>query len=416
MTQWSPVWRVSIDGYTVTDVTLSNLVITSGRTDIFNQAQAGYCSVTLINLDNSLYNFGINTQLTIEVQNSTGTHIPIFGGWITDYSTSVNSAGSLGATTSISIIALGALSKLQKIITLGVLTADFEGNQIYDLLDGFLYGSWTNVSASQTWASYDPTITWANAENQGIGEIDMPGAYEMISRSASNTNLYDLVAQIATSAFGYIYEDANGNIGYADTTHRQDYLAANGYVELDANNAQWQGISVASKIGDVRNKLILAYGNSGSSSLTTENLTSQATYGVYAQTATSNIKKTADATSLSQRYIDLRSIPYEKFQSITYQLSNPEIDDSDRDNLIGIFMGMPVQVSNLPINIAAGQFQGYVEGWTFRAGYNNLSVTFNASPTAFNQVAVNWDQVSGSEHWNTLSGTLTWQNAIGAVA
>ena len=110
-------------------------------------------------------------------------------------------------------------------------------------------------------------------------------------------------------------------------------------------------------------------------------------------------------------------MPYTRFQSISFDLGNPELDDADRDALLNIFMGLPVEIDGLPTNIATtGVFQGYVEGWSFRASYNGLNLTFNASPVAFSQVAVKWEQVSGSEYWNTLSSTLTWLDAIGAVA
>ena len=116
------------------------------------------------------------------------------------------------------------------------------------------------------------------------------------------------------------------------------------------------------------------------------------------------------------RYIELRANPYPKFESISFVLGNPEIDDADRDALINIFLGQPVWIQNLPGNINSGSFQGYIEGWTFRASLNNLSVTFNASPINFSQVAVKWEQVNAAETWNTLSPTLTWINAIGVVA
>jgi hypothetical protein len=417
MTIWTPDWKVLIDGEEITDATLANLSITSGRTDIFNQPAAGYCSVNLINLSNAIYGWGINTQIAIEVKDSTGSFVPIFGGWISDINIGVQNAGAAAVVTNAAITATGALSKLQKIITPGVLAKDYEGNQIYSLLEDYLYGTWNDVPAATTWATYNPTTTWANAQNQGIGEIDMPGDYELIARSTDDINLYDLISQLATSAFGYIYEDAQGNIGYADTTHRQDYLAANGYTTLTAGAAAFAGISTTQRIGDIRNKLILNYGTNYNSQVTKENTTSQTDYGLYSTQESWNLHNTADANSLGQRYVDLRSIPYQRFQSITFDLGNPEIDDSDRDALIGIFMGLPVQISGLPQNIATnGVFEGYVEGWSFRASYNGLQITFNASPIAFNQVAINWTQVSALEYWNTLSTTLTWEQAIGAVS
>jgi hypothetical protein len=238
----------------------------------------------------------------------------------------------------------------------------------------------------------------------------------MISRSSSNTDLYSLCTAIANSAFGVIYEDANGNIGYADQTHRQDYLAANGYTTLDANHANGIGLSATTRAGDLRNSFTINYDNNANQTYTAIDLVSQANYGVYAENYTSRIKNTVDAEALADRYIELRANPYPKFQSITFVLGNPEIDNSDRDALINIFLGQPVWIQNLPPNINSGSFQGYIEGWTFRASLNNLTVTFNASPVNFSQVAVKWEQVNAAETWNTLNTSLTWLNAIGVVA
>jgi hypothetical protein len=416
MTAWTPTYKVLVDSQEVTDVTIANLTITSGRTDIYAQPVAGYCQLSLINFNNSSYNFTVGTSLTVEVTNSVGTYVPIFGGYVSDFTIAVNRAGDIGFTTAATITALGALSKLPKIIDTGVLSVDQDGDQIYTLLSGYLLGQWNEVPAAQTWATYNPTETWANALNLGLGEIDRPGDYEMIARSSSDTDLYSLCAEIANSAFGIIYEDSNGNIGYADSTHRQDYLAANGYTTLDANHANGIGLASTTRAGDLRNYFHINYGNTGSNQYTAQDAISQSLYGVYAESFDSRIKNTADAESLADRYIELRAYPYPKFQAITFVLGNPEIDNSDRDALLNIFINQPVWIQNLPGNINDGSFQGYVEGWTFRASLNNLSVTFNASPINFSQVTVKWEQVSAAETWNTLSPTLTWNNAIGAVA
>jgi hypothetical protein len=416
MTAYTPSYKILVDGIEVTDVTIANLTVTSGRTDINVQPLAGYCQLQLINLNNSSYNFTVGTGLAVEVTNSSGTYIPIFGGYISDFTIAVNRAGDLGYTTVATITALGALSKLPKIIDNGILSQDFDGDQIYTLLSGYLLGQWNEVPAAQTWATYNPTETWANAVNIGLGNIDQPGDYELIARSSSPTDLYTLCTDIANSAFGVLYEDSNGNIGYADQTHRQDYLAANGYTTLDANHANGLGLAATTRAGDLRNYFNIIYDNNGNQSYTAQDTISQSLYGVYGESYLSRIKSTSDAEALADRYIELRANPYPKFQSITFVLGNPEIDDADRDALINIFLGQPVWIQNLPPNITGGEFQGYIEGWTFRASLNNLSVTFNASPINFSQVAVKWEQVNAAETWNTLNTSLTWLNAIGVVA
>jgi len=416
MTAYTPDYKVIVNGVELSNITIADLTITSGRTDINQQPVAGYCQIQLLNLNNSSYDFTVGTGITVEVTNSIGTYVPIFGGSISDFTITVNSAGSLGYTTVASITALGALSKLPKIIDPAVLSQDFDGDQIYTLLSQYLLGQWNEVPAAQTWANYDPTETWTNAVNIGLGEIDQPGDYELIARSASNTDLYSICTAIANSAFGVLYEDANGNIGYADQTHRQDYLAANGYTTLDANHANGLGLSATTRAGDLRNSFTINYDNNGNQTYTATDPTSQSLYGVYAEQYTSRIKHTSDAELLADRYIELRANPYPKFQNITFVLGNPEIDDADRDALINIFLGQPVWIQNLPTNITNGSFQGYIEGWTFRASLNNLTVTFNASPVNFSQIAVKWEQVNAAETWNTINTSLTWLNAIGVVA
>jgi len=416
MTAYTPSYKVIIGGVELTQITIADLTITSGRTDIYQQPVAGYCQLQLLNFDNSSYDFTVGTGLTVEVTNSAAAYIPIFGGQISDFTITVNSAGDRGYTTVATITALGALSKLPKTIDAGVLSQDQDGDQIYTLLSGYLLGTWNDLPAAETWANYNPTETWANAVNLGLGEIDRPGNYDMIARSSQNTDLYSLVTAIANSAFGTIYENGNGNIGYADQTHRQDYLANNGYTTLDANHALGVGLSATTRAGDLRNSFTITSGTNGNHVYTATDLESQALYGLYAEAYTSRIKNNSDAVALADRYIDLRAFPYPKFQNITFVLGNPEIDDADRDALISIFLGQPVWIQNLPPNITGGSFQGYIEGWTFKTSLNNLTVTFNASPINFSQIAVKWEQVSAAETWNTLNTSLTWLNAIGAVA
>jgi hypothetical protein len=416
MTAYTPIYKVLVNAVELTDVTLANLTITSGRTDINTQPVAGYCQVQLLNVNNIVYDFTVGTSITIEVTDSVGTFIPIFGGTISDFTTSVNRAGNLAFTTIIQITALGALAKLTKIIDAGVLSQDQDGDQIQTLLEGYLLGEWQDVPAAQTWATYNPTETWANAVNLGLGEIDQPGNFLMIARGSSETDLYSLCSEIATSALGLLFEDANGNIGYADSTHRQDYLANNGYTTLDANHANGVGLSVSTRAGDLRNRFVINYGSNGQFDYTAEDAQSIIDYGTYAENFSSRIKDTGDAELYADRVVALRSRPYARFQSITFELGNPEIDDLDRDALINVFTGLPIWVQNLPPNIAEGSFEGYVEGWTFRASLNNLTITLNASPVNFSQVAVKWEQVDPAETWNTLSPTLTWLDAIGAVA
>ena len=411
MTQWAPVWRVKIAGVDVTDSVLASLNITSGRTNIYEQAQAGYCSITLIVFNQAAIDYEINDTLSVEVQDTSAAYQPIFGGSIVDIAVSVSEVGSSAYTQEVTITALGALARLQKALTDGVLTQDFDGDQIYTILSQVLFAQWQQVPAAETWANYDPTVTWATAENIGLGEIDRPGNYELAQRSSSRTVIYDLVSALATSGLGYIYEDASGLIGYADSTHRTNYLAANGYTDLTANHALGQGITIKTRAGDVRNDVTIKYGTNSSSEVSDTDATSIYIYGELAQIITTTIKHLADAEDQAAFYLALRAYPQPNFDQITYALTNPELDNGDRDSLINVFMGQPIALNDLPLNMAAGTFQGFVEGFNFRASYNELAVTLLMSPLAYSLQAMRWNDVPPSETWASVSSVLTWEYA-----
>jgi hypothetical protein len=371
MTQWSPVWQIKINSVEYTTTTLSNLTISSGRSNIYEQAQAGYANVSLINLNQASVPIQINDSISIQVKDSSGTFVPIFGGSVVDVGIEVSEAGSSAYTQSVSIIALGALARLPKALTDGVLSKDFDGNQILTILQDLLINNWSEVPAALTWATYDATETWQDAQNIGLGEIDTPGNYELANRTSQRTDIYSLVSALATSGLGFLYEDAQGLISYADSTHRTTYLAANGFIDLSANEALARGIRIQTRAGDVRNDITIKYGTNSSSEVSATDAASIGLYGNLAQIITTTIQGSGDATDQAAFYLDLRANPQPNFNSITYALTNPELDDGDRDALINIFMGLPVSIIDLPLNMSSGAYQGFVEGWSFRRAITN---------------------------------------------
>jgi hypothetical protein len=413
MTQWNPVWLVELDGVEYTNAVLANLVIRSGRTNIYEQAQAGYVNIQLIDVDQTAIPVSINSTIGVSIQNTSGTFVPIFGGNVVDIGLEVRDVGSSMFTQTYNITALGALSRLPKYIYTDALARDFDGDQIFEVLSQVLFSSWAEVPGSLTWATYDPAITWANAGNTGLGEIDRPGNYDLSARGGGSDPIdaYSLVAALATSGLGYLYEDAQGRIGYADSTHRTQYLQANGYVDLDARHARAAGLRIDTRVGDVRNAITIKYGTTSQNDVSDSDPASIALYGNLSQVITTTLHDSADATAQAEFYLSLRANPQPIFSSISFDLTNPEIDNADRDNLINIFMGEAIALQNLPLNMNSGTFQGFVEGWSFQASYNQLSVTLLLSPLAYSLQAMRWNDVPINETWASVSPTLDWANA-----
>jgi hypothetical protein len=409
MTAFTPDWAVEVNGLgDVTNLVLSDLTITSGRTDIYSQPIAGYCRFTLKNLTQSAIGFDVNDSIVVKVKDSTGTYIPIFGGDVSDIDVVV-ATGEPAITQNITVTALGALSKLPKVLTEGVLSKDFDGDQIFEILSQALFSQWNAVPAAETWNAYDALTTWENAENAGLGEIDRPGDYELAARSASTTDIYSLAASLATSGLGYIYEDSAGRIGYADSTHRSQYLSAEGYAFVDGGLAYANGISTSKRLGDVRNKVTITYKNSAQESA--EEPTSIQVYGTQAQNITTSIENSADALTQAQFYLDIRAFPQFQFKSISFPLGNSAMTDAERDQFLNIFIGLPLDIEDLPVNIGNGRYQGFVEGWTWTTRFNALDLSINISPIAFSLQAFRWNSVPVNIEFDTVNPTLDWNNA-----
>lgn len=417
MSVFTPEYKLTINGVEYTDVAIQDISHQAGRDDIYAQPLPSYLQISLVALNNENYNFQINDGIALQVKDSTNTFRTLFGGNITDITTEVATASSIAKTYTYTILALGSLAKLPKIITDGILSQDDDGDQIYALLSDLLLNNWNEVPAAETWSGYDPTTTWANAENLGLGEIDRPGQYEMENRTSNPDTIYNIASLIANSAFGVLYEDSEGRIGYADAVHRQNYLANNGYTDISANTAIGAGLKTLARSADVRNDIYINYGNNYGSQVSATDATSIANFGYKGETIDTVLHDAIDAQAVADRYINLRSYPRALLDSITFPITNSEIDDADRDALLGIFIGQPLRITDLPVQIASsGQFEGYVEGWRWSTRFNELFLTINLSPIEFSQVALQWEQVSASEAWNTLSAILTWEDAIGAVA
>jgi hypothetical protein len=412
MTQWSPVWNVEIDGVSYTNAVLANLTIRSGRTNIYEQPQAGYVNLQLLDVNQTAIPVSINSTVSVSVEDSTGTPQVLFGGNVVDIGLEVRDVGSTMFTQTYSITALGALARLPKVIFTDGLARDFDGDQIYEVLQSVLFNTWAEVGGGLTWATYFPTRTWADAENSGLGEIDRPGNYDLAARGSGQDpiDVYSLVSGLATSGLGYLYECACGLINYADSTHRTQYLSTNGYVDLDANHARAAGLRIETRVGDVRNAITIKYGATSSSDVSASDADSIALYGNLSQAITTTLHDATDANSQAAFYLSLRANPQPIFSEITFDLTNPEIDDSDRDNLINVFMGEPISINNLPGNMGS-IFQGFVEGWSFQASYNRLSISLTLSPTAYSLQALAWDEISNTFTWSSVSPTLDWARA-----
>jgi hypothetical protein len=411
---WLPEWRVTVgdDVYT----TVTSVSYASGRLDIDRQPTAGYCRVEIINTTGAEFTINVTEPITLELKNSSGTYVTVFGGEVSDFNIGVRSPEETGYVTTGTILGVGSLAKLTKAIYNTALAEGLDGAQISAILGAALNLSWAEVTPTDTWATYPADVTWNNAESY-IGEIDS-GFYTMIAVAASaSAKSQTLADQIANSALGQLYEEKDGDVSYADADHRSNDLAANGYTFLDGAYATPSSITSTTQTARIRNSLIYRYATGYASTYSTSDADSIASYGLFERSFDSNIKNLADITDIATRELNLRRIPKGSLGAITFRLDNPDIGNAMLDSLIGVYFGQPVLINNLPSNLLGGTFDGFVENIALRATPTFVDVTLYISATEFSLSTTQWDTVvPSSTIWSGVTGTLDWNNATGALA
>jgi hypothetical protein len=411
---WLPEWRVTVGDDVYTNVT--SVSYSTGRLDIDRQPTAGYCRVEIINTTGADFTINVTEPITLELKNSSGTYVTVFGGEVSDFSVAVRSPDEAGFITTGTILGIGNLAHLAKAIYNTAVTEGLDGAQIAAILGAALNLTWDEVTPTDTWSTYSPTTTWNQAESY-VGTIDS-GFYTMIGTTASATaKSQTLVDQIANSALGAVYESADGLINYDDADHRSDYLSTYGYTYLDGNYATPSSISSITQTARIRNSLIYKYSTSYGSTYTTSSPDSIASYGLFEKSTESNIKNLADITDIAARELNLRSNAKASLGAVTFRLDNPDMPSTMLNSLIGVFFGMPVLIDHLPSNLLGGTFEGFVEDITMKATPTYVDVTLYISATEFSLSTTQWQTaIPSSTIWTGVTGTLDWNNATGVLA
>ena len=411
---WLPEWRVTVgdDVYT----TVTSVSFASGRLDIDRQPTAGYCRVEIINTDGSPFTINVTEPILLELKNSSGTYVTVFGGEVSDFNIGVRSPEETGYITTGTILGIGSLAKLTKAVYNTALAEGLDGAQIAEILGAALSLNWNQVTPTVTWATYPATTTWNEAETY-IGEVDS-GFYTMIALAANaSAKSQTLADQIANSALGQLYEEKDGDVSYADADHRSNDLAANGYTYLDGAYATPSSITSTTQTARIRNSLIYRYSTGYGSTYSTSDADSIASYGLFERSFDSNIKNLADITDIASRELNLRKVAKGSLGAITFRLDNPDLPSAMLDDLISIYFGEPVLIQNLPSNLLGGTFEGFVENVALRATPTFVDITLYITATEFSLSTTQWETVlPSSTIWTGVTGTLDWNDATGAIA
>lgn len=377
---WIPDASVTINGTNFDNKSLNGIQVSYGRTSIWEQPRAGYATVDILNTTNTDFAFQPNQSVVITIDNSAGTPVTIFTGKITDIRNSLAAAGPTDKVAIQTIVAVSPLANMSRTNITGTYPKEYDDVRMTTIL--------TNAGVT-------------------IDTVDTPGVYEFQAVSGSTTDSYSLAAKYAQMGFGYIYDTTDGKIGYANESHRQLDAAANGYFDIPKSYLIRQDVTSAKNLNNLLNDVILSW---RAGTVTSTDASSQASYGIAAGSISTELHNSSEAQYQADRYISLRSTPRTNLGQFTIMLDAPNVSSSDRNALISMYHGKPIQVQNLPVAIKNQTYKGFVEGWSFIIYQNSCQLTISSTDATLSTVPTRWQDVSAALIWSAVDPALQWSN------
>ena len=376
---WSPQPTITVNGTTRNSVTLTDVQISYGRTSVWEQARAGYARISILNKNGVDNAFDMNQTVSVKVKNTAGTDVTVFTGKITSVDNALSGSGSIGSAVVQTITAVAPFAQMsRKIIGDTTWAREFDSDRMTRIF----------TDAGQT-----------------IDIVDSPGIYEFTNRSANAADAYSLAASFAQQANGYIYETADGKVGFANESRRFIDQRDNGYLVIPTNYILWNSVSSQKTLADIANAITVTSTNNSASSSDT---TSQTTYGLVAGSKSTELHNVSDAQLQADRLITLRAFPRTSLSSFTIPINNPNVSNANIDKFVAMAMGEPIQINSLPIGIKNTTYKGFVEGYSFSINQFEMIMNLATTDYSYSITPTRWQDVQATLTWAGVGATVQW--------
>lgn len=377
---WNPNCTVTVDGVDYSSKAINAVTITYGRTSYWEQARTGYATVEIVNWDDTDYAFEINDSVVITVDNALAVARTVFTGKVTNVASKMVAVGSVEEVAVITLTAVGPFASMsRKIIGSSGYAKELDSVRMSNIFT-------------------DAGVT--------VDVVDSPGIYEFTVVSAFSADAYSTAATYAGMANGYIYETADGKVGFANESRRSVDVTANGYMTIPENYILWRSVSSNKSLGDILNSITLSY--KANAIVTSSDATSESLYGPLGANISTELEHTSEAQELADKYVALRRVPRLNMSAFTIQLDSPNVSSADLDELIQMTMGKAIEINGLPVPLIPTNYYGFVEGWILQVTRNQAAISLTTSESSYSIQPTRWQDVSASLAWNAVGAAVQW--------
>lgn len=411
MTLYDPNPTITVNGTALSDdVVINQINIAFGRNDIFTQPQPGYTTFELWTDANISIDVELSDPVTIDVLAATTGTKRLFTGTISDIQISLGGYGDVGGYAIYKVTAVGPLAQLNK-RTAGEagFPKQFEGDRIYDICYEAYITSWSELS-STPWNLLPIVGSWDSYEGASITliddlatDIDQPGQYELHNYSDGITSALGLAQEAAQSGRGIFYERGDGSLHYDDFLHRLTYPA----ISLGADEILVDGLTTNAQWSEIVNEATVTYKDNAQQSWRDEQSTQL--YGELYGTRSTQLENLTDAYNQAFAFVEARSYPRTYPEQLSVALHSPTVSDAKRDQLLDVFCGTPLNVTELP-GVFGILFDGFVEQYTWVIKEKEAYLTMLNSSLKESYPSIIWLQVAPALTWATYPPTVEWED------
>jgi hypothetical protein len=413
VTEYTPYPKVIFAGVNeYADNTISNIAISLGRRDIYEQANPGIANVRLWTDADTALNVNLSDSVEIQIKDSTNAYQTIYSGFISDLDITLDAYGSEGSIAIYNITAVGPLALVNKHTTGAIGYAkEFDGTRVLNILSDVFLQDWTELPGDLTWSAVSNIATWANWDGSNItlvdnlvADIDTPGTYELEAYSGGLTGALALVQSAAQSGRGFLYEAPDGSLHYDSYGARSAYVP----LTLTSDDLLAAGLRQAAQWSEIVNDVTVTYRNGGEAYAA--DYTSQQSFGQLAGTRSTTLHNSVDAETQATAFLESRAFPRTYPEELTIPMHSPTVGNATRDALISMKVGSAVYTQQLPA-VFGTTFDGFVEGMKWQIDRYTADLTLVCSALSETYPHKVWLQIAPTVTWASYTpSTEEWMD------
>jgi hypothetical protein len=236
---------------------------------------------------------------------------------------------------------------------------------------------------------------------------------ETLARDADAQPALGVANDAATDGDGYLWEDVDGNVLYADGEHRRGITSS---LEINACHMDAGAVWVRNLDGLV-NDLRLRWGPEPQAEVAGTDDDAIATRGRYGASITTTIANEVDALARVQLTLVRQADPSWVLSGVTIHLgylANMTASTAEDAALTAALLGLDkhdlITVTGLPAGSPYTTALLFVEGWAESIAWGAWSIGLVVSDYCRTSAVPHWDDVDPAWLWDTVDPDLLWDD------